>query len=87
MGPPATPTWKSVRIHGRCRLDARCRIDWVFIHHDWRARYNDGSADHDNGGGLLNNDWRGPIVVRVGFRPHSLELRYTALLRWPSPAR
>jgi hypothetical protein len=68
IAPSATPTRTSVRIHRRCRIDARYRIDRIFINHRWRRRYNDRPANHDNGSRLLDNDrWRRPVLVRIAW--------------------
>jgi hypothetical protein len=69
MAPSVTPNRTGVRIHGRC-IDARCRIDRIFINHHWRRRYNDRLANHDGFGNhgtrLLDNDRRRrPVLVRV----------------------
>jgi hypothetical protein len=69
IAPSATPTRTSVRIHRRCRIDVRCRIDRIFINHRWRRRYNDRPANHDDGSRLLDNERRRPpVLVRVSSR-------------------
>jgi hypothetical protein len=71
MAPSATPSRTGVRIYGRRRIHARCRIDRIFIN-DYRRRYNDRPANHDglgnDGSRLLdNNRRRTPVLVRVKF--------------------
>jgi hypothetical protein len=72
MAPAVTPNRTGVRIHRRCRIDARCRIDRILINHHWRRRYDDRPANHDglgnDGNRLLDNDRRrSPVFVRVTF--------------------
>jgi hypothetical protein len=68
MAPSVTPNRTGVRIHRRCRIYARCRIDRIFINHHWRRRYNDRPANHDDGSRLLDKDRRRPaVLVRVSF--------------------
>jgi hypothetical protein len=64
IAPSVTPNRTGVRIHRRCRIRARCRIDRIFFnHHRWR-RYDDRPANH-NGSRLLDNERRrGPVLVR-----------------------
>jgi hypothetical protein len=67
MSPSGTPNRTGVRIHGRCRIHARYRIDRIFINHH-RRRYNDRSANDDGGSRLLDNDRRcRSILIRVSF--------------------
>jgi hypothetical protein len=69
IAPSVTPTRTSVRIHRRCNIHARCRIDRIFINH-WRRRYNDRPANHDDWSLLLDNDRRRcPVLVRESFAP------------------
>jgi hypothetical protein len=72
MAPSVTPNGTGVRIHRRCPIYARRRIDRIFINHHWRRRYNDRPANHDG----LGNDWcrlldndarRSPVLVLVNF--------------------
>ena len=84
MAPSVTPNRTGVRIHRRCRINARCRIDRIFINHHWRRRYNDRPANHDglgnDGSRLLDNDRRRTSGTRTGELPaHSLELRYSGV--------
>jgi hypothetical protein len=72
MAPSVTPNRTGVRIHMRCRIHARYRIDRIFINHHWRRRYNDSPANHDglgnDGSRLLDNERRRtPVLVRVKF--------------------
>jgi hypothetical protein len=66
IAPTATPTRAGVRV------DARCRIDGIFLnHHGWR-RYDHRPANHDglgnHGSPLLDHDgWRNPVLIGVNF--------------------
>jgi len=68
IAPSTTPTRAGVRVHGRCRINARCRIDWIFLNNEWRRLYNNRPANHDrlgHDGSLLdNNRRRCPVFVR-----------------------
>jgi hypothetical protein len=73
MAPTVTPNRTGVRIHRRCRIYARCRIDRIFINHHWRRRYNDRPANHDglgnDGSRRLDNDSRRTLVLPADRRP------------------
>jgi hypothetical protein len=58
MAPSATPSRTGVRIHRRCCIQARCRIDRIFLDHYWRRRYNDRPANHNG----LGNDGIIPLL-------------------------
>jgi hypothetical protein len=68
MAPSVTPIRTGIRIHGRCRIYARWRINRIFINDHWRRCYDDRPPNHHglgkNGSRFLHDDRRrGPGLV------------------------